>query len=148
MPSRSAPGFVLANSADKATKMTGRALPARNRNTPAKALGLETERGSNGRTTGELNMEQRTLGHCGPRGTDFGIPTDHRDQVGGSLTSFIFCDFQDDAVNVNPDASISVLRAFDEFQCSKALVCVVHFHFLQPIDESNSCPQLVFGNDR
>jgi len=54
--------------------------------------------------------------------------------MGGSLTSFIFCGFQDDAVNVNPDASSSVFRAFGEFQRSKALVCVLHFRFLQLID--------------
>jgi len=71
-------------------------------------------------------MEQRTLGYCCPEGTDFGIPTDHRDQVVGSLTSFIFGGFQDDAVYVNPYARSSVLRAFDDFQRSKALVCVLH----------------------
>src|SRR6266478_1836126 len=92
-------------------------------------MGLETERGSDGRTAGKLNMEQRTLGHCCPEGTDFAIPADHRDQVGRSLTSFIFCGFQDEAVKVNPDASSSVLRAFGEFQRSKALMCVLQFSF-------------------
>ncbi len=84
-------------------------------------------------------MEQRTLGHCCPEGTDFGIPTDHRDQVDDSLTSIIFCWLQNGSVNVNPDASSSVLRAFDEFQGSKALVCVLHCCSFQLLGTSNPC---------
>src|SRR5712671_4165162 len=42
------------------------ALPGRKRNTSAEALGLKTKRGSDERIAGELNMKQRTLGHCRP----------------------------------------------------------------------------------
>jgi len=90
LPSRSAPGFVLANSADTATKCrAGRFLPG----TPTlpKALGLETKRGSDGRASGELNLEQRTLGHCCPEGTDFGIPTDHLMNSSVPKRSCAFC---------------------------------------------------------
>jgi hypothetical protein len=111
--------------------MLSRTLLSRNYDTPAKALGLGSKRSRNGSATRELNLEQGSLGDRRPEGTDLGVSRDHRNQVGSDWASFIFCWFQNGAVNVNPNAGRRVFHAFCKFQRSKALVCVLHDSVLQ-----------------
>jgi hypothetical protein len=74
-----------------------------------------------------INLEHSCLGHCRPNGADFGISTNHRDQVSACLASLILRRFENGSVNMNANAGGGVLHAFRELEHSKALVCVLHF---------------------
>src|ERR1700676_5074803 len=93
-PSWSAPGCVLASSADTATKCRlGRFRPGTACQTPAKALCLRAKRTSKAPAPLKVNAEQRRLGDCRPHRADLRISSDHGDQVDAGLTLFILRGF-------------------------------------------------------